>query len=600
MGNPYDGRLINRWTGSGWALALNKAIAGHNSVSRRATDEITTFSQWLALGPSGTKGIIGEIGVPNLAYTGATPGSNAGDIASWAQVARDYLNYVDELVSIEGFTAWAAGDDFEGNPLAIYCQTGAEGGALGLPPAGANGTPSGYVGPSSVLEPYFTLGNTSYRGVNVAGPDHNSEGPVGTASTVVGGGYFSNANLGIYGTDYWYPTTSDVAFLAGRGVKRIRLSVRWERLQPSLDTALATAEVNRILAVGAACAANGISMTVMIWNMLHYITEAGGGIDSPSVVNTITMQGSSPNVANLVDFWTRLSNALNGQSGIAAYDLMNEPASVTEGTPSGANLIADGNFETDTIGTTPSGYSVGGSATLVVSNAEAYSGSQSLLLTATATGAPNAQMPQISGLSPALTYQLSAWLLGNQPSNEQYQLWSISINWYNSAGTYLENSGVSSYVVPNSSGWSNFLVNIVPPPGSSRATIKFYPYSSLSSGQAIYIDDITLEVVTSPLNNDQSWQEISQAVYNGVRNNGDNTEIWVSMAGVAPPSQSFVRHPQGPWLTGVSGSGAPTNVLYECHHYWDYAQSSGGLYLASFGPVSTGTSEQGYDQNLGY
>ena len=59
----------------------------------------------------------------------------------------------------------------------------------------------------------------SFTGVNLAGAEFGSRLP------------------GTYNTDYTYPTTAEINYFVGKGMNTFRVPFRWERVQPTLNSA---------------------------------------------------------------------------------------------------------------------------------------------------------------------------------------------------------------------------------------------------------------------------------------------------------------------------------------------------------------------------
>lgn len=80
------------------------------------------------------------------------------------------------------------------------------------------------------------------RDIHLNGPEFG----VSTASGPVSS--FSNLNPGVIDTNYHYDSQATFTYLASRGYKRVKLPFRWERLQPTLSSALNAAELTRLTA----------------------------------------------------------------------------------------------------------------------------------------------------------------------------------------------------------------------------------------------------------------------------------------------------------------------------------------------------------------
>lgn len=136
------------------------------------------------------------------------------------------------------------------------------------------------------------------RGVNLAGPGFGSTLP------------------GKLGVDYKFPTLAQMQYYKAAGFDSLRLSIKWERLQPTAFGALATgylAEIKKVM-TNAALA----NMTVVM--DLHNYDRYYG-----------VLLGSGVPVTALADVWKRLATELKSYPSLLAYGVMNEPYN-TDGT----------------------------------------------------------------------------------------------------------------------------------------------------------------------------------------------------------------------------------------------------------------------------
>lgn len=134
------------------------------------------------------------------------------------------------------------------------------------------------------------------RGVNLAGAEFNSK-----------------AIPGRYGYDYIYPSAQDLSYFRDTGMSVIRLPFRWERIQPAINGALDSAELDRIRSV--VDTARGLELCVLL-DVHNYGAYAGQAIGSSAVPD-----------AALADLWRRLAEVFANQPNVA-FGLMNEPAAL--------------------------------------------------------------------------------------------------------------------------------------------------------------------------------------------------------------------------------------------------------------------------------
>jgi len=145
-----------------------------------------------------------------------------------------------------------------------------------------------------------------YRGVNLAGAD------------------FGEGNLpGTFGVDYTYPTNTEAIYFKSKGMNVIRLPFRWERLQPTLNTALSPTELARMQTFVNQAIAAGHTVLLDPHNYARYQNNI---IGASSVTN-----------ANFADFWGRLAMVYKNNPAVM-FGLMNEPNTMsTETWVSAAN-----------------------------------------------------------------------------------------------------------------------------------------------------------------------------------------------------------------------------------------------------------------------
>jgi endoglucanase len=139
--------------------------------------------------------------------------------------------------------------------------------------------------------------SSSYFGVNLACAEFGSTFP------------------GTYNSDYTYPSTSELDYFSAKGLKLIRLPIKWERIQPTLGGALDVNELNRIhLFINNA---NTRNMVVII-DLHNYCRRSIGGTE-------YLIGSTNVSINNITDMWFRLADALKAHTNIWGYGLMNEP-----------------------------------------------------------------------------------------------------------------------------------------------------------------------------------------------------------------------------------------------------------------------------------
>jgi hypothetical protein len=263
------------------------ARAQDDALQRRALGELGSFTGWLAR--NGVKGYVGELGWPDAAR---------GDAAQWNALAERWYRAADG--SGLWATAWAAGEWWGTSyPLAVFEDR--------LAPAGVESADT----QASVVQAHPTRIGT-WRGVSVAGGEFGT--PVDQPTSA-----FSNVNAGVYDRDYHYDGSATFRYLAARGVRLVRLPIRWERLQPALGRSLDEAELQRVKAVVARAGAAGLQVILDVHNYgAYYLFDGSGGVRR--ALGSAQVPGSA-----FADLWRRLSLQFKDDPAVLAYGLMNEP-----------------------------------------------------------------------------------------------------------------------------------------------------------------------------------------------------------------------------------------------------------------------------------
>lgn len=130
-------------------------------------------------------------------------------------------------------------------------------------------------------------------GVNLAGAEFNP-----------------SALPGRVNQNYVYPVKADLEYFKAAGMNVIRLPFLWERIQPALNGALDSAQVDMIKQVGAWASQLGLCIVLDVHNYGSYRGNAIGSTGAPYNA--------------LADLWVRLHGEFP-QPEVYAYGLMNEP-----------------------------------------------------------------------------------------------------------------------------------------------------------------------------------------------------------------------------------------------------------------------------------
>jgi endoglucanase len=107
-----------------------------------------------------------------------------------------------------------------------------------------------------------------------------------------------------------YPSTDLLDYYQSKGLILIRLSIMWERLQPSLGGDLDPNELALLLPFVDAVAARNMKVIIDIHNYARY----DGNII-----------GNGVSIADVTDMWTKLATQLKSKTCIYGYGIMNEP-----------------------------------------------------------------------------------------------------------------------------------------------------------------------------------------------------------------------------------------------------------------------------------
>lgn len=268
-----------------------------DAITHNALDDLNSFIRWLG----GAHGYIGEVGIPS--NLGRSRDRFSPDQYQWQALGKAY--YARCNAAGLWITAQEASEQYYdvsngGYYASMYLASGDDVHKVINRP--------GFQ--STLIENYGRIG----CGVNFSGGQKFTEGAM------------SNTNPGVYDKDYWYPTVgsnptdpktglNSFQYLAGRGVKLVRLGFRWERMQPRLMGPLSVTGLQRYRKAIVNARAAGLQVVVDLHNYGGYCTSTGR-----KSLNT-----SSLPIAAFVDVWRRLSANLASEAAVVAYDLMNEP-----------------------------------------------------------------------------------------------------------------------------------------------------------------------------------------------------------------------------------------------------------------------------------
>ncbi|HEY2342696.1 MAG TPA: glycoside hydrolase family 5 protein, partial [Chthoniobacteraceae bacterium] len=146
---------------------------------------------------------------------------------------------------------------------------------------------------------------TNMRGVNMSGAEWGSL-------------------PGTLGTSYTYNSAKSFQYFGGKGLTLIRVCIGWEHIQPTLNGALDTANLNALKNDIAWAKTYGCKVVIDVHNYARYSINESGTYNTyiiDNVYNGVTKVSS----ANLSNLWVQLSNQFKNETGVYAYGMMNEP-----------------------------------------------------------------------------------------------------------------------------------------------------------------------------------------------------------------------------------------------------------------------------------
>lgn len=163
----------------------------------------------------------------------------------------------------------------------------------------------------SIIDRGPFISSTYRRGVNINGPEF---GPVwrdmdNNPATGVDG---KEALMYRENHEYTFNDEDAFKYFAGKGFDIFRIPIRWQGVQPTLGGALNPTFVDGIKRDVAWAKKYGGQIIIDLHNYGGYdkkIGEAGG-----------------PTIAQFTDLWVKLSNEFKNETGVYAYDTMNEPS----------------------------------------------------------------------------------------------------------------------------------------------------------------------------------------------------------------------------------------------------------------------------------
>jgi len=270
-----------------WLHRGETRVCAGDALQAQTLDGLAAFAGWLERNQ--VPGYVGEVGWP------------AG--ADWEQVATTWYDAADAIGL--PVTAWAAASWPADYPMAVYRRS-------------TGSTALDTAGPQSAVVRDHPSTRRYKRGVVVAG------GSFGASDS---NPRYSSANPGRYGYDYSYENAAGYRYLADQGIRLVRLTVAWERLQRTPGGPLDPTELGRLRTALRLAGANGIAVVLDLHGYGTYASSR------PLVLGTPALP-----VGRLADVWSKLATATRDESSVVGYDLLNEPITLAARGSDGARL----------------------------------------------------------------------------------------------------------------------------------------------------------------------------------------------------------------------------------------------------------------------
>lgn len=130
---------------------------------------------------------------------------------------------------------------------------------------------------------------------------------------LAGADFAAHVDPGVVGTDYVYPRHEDIDYFATKGMKVIRQTFLWERLQRQLDQPFFEDELARLDDVVAYASERGLAVLLDPHNYARYRGKVIGSDEE-----------AAPTKAQFGDFWSRLAAQYKDRPNVL-FGIMNEP-----------------------------------------------------------------------------------------------------------------------------------------------------------------------------------------------------------------------------------------------------------------------------------
>ena len=168
--------------------------------------------------------------------------------------------------------------------------------------------------------------------------------------------------------------------------------------------------------------------------------------------------------------------------------------------------------------------------TITEENTQVYDGSKSLNCTFNSTTQANCDLrsDMISGLSPSISYTISAWFYDNDPSGRA----NLVFEWYDASGTLLSASYYSTYTADQAS-WQKLTYTVTSPANTAKCKIgsRFYDVAGWDGDCTIYVDlfegtpaPLPVELTSFTAFNSKGGVELNWSTATEVNNYGFDVE----------------------------------------------------------------------------
>ncbi len=124
--------------------------------------------------------------------------------------------------------------------------------------------------------------------------------------------------------DYTYNSSASFQYFGGKGLTLIRVCIGWEHIQPTLNGALDTTNLNALKNDVAWAKANGCKVVIDVHNYARYSINEGGTYNK-YIIDNVYNGVVKVSAANLANLWTQLSTQFKNEPAVYAYGMMNEP-----------------------------------------------------------------------------------------------------------------------------------------------------------------------------------------------------------------------------------------------------------------------------------